>query len=86
MHASSPLSSELVILLAFTFHQGISFIQAAVALVAVGVMYQLVRHRDLFARNKSGYLLRWGGLMLLGWAVLVYFAIQARWVWRFFFG
>jgi len=85
MHAFSSPNSELLTLLGLTLKQGLGFIKLALALVIVGAVYQLVRHRDLFARNQSGYLVRWGGLMLLGWAVLVYFAIEARWVWRFFF-
>ncbi|MGI4866407.1 MAG: hypothetical protein ACRYFZ_20950 [Janthinobacterium lividum] len=86
MHAFLPPTSELLTLLGLTLHQGLGFIKLAVALVVVGAIYQLVRHRDLFARNQSGYLLRWGSLMLLSWAVLVYFAIELRWIWRFFFG
>ena len=86
MYAFSPPTSQLLTLFGLTLGQGLGFIKIAVALVVVGAIYQLVRHRDLFARNKSGYLVRWGGLMLLSWAVLVYFAIEARWVWRFFFG
>ncbi|RZK29799.1 MAG: hypothetical protein EOO63_08260 [Hymenobacter sp.] len=86
MHAFSLPAPDLLVLLGLTLGQGLGFIKIVVALVAVGVVYQLVRHRNLFARTQSGYLLWWGGLMLLSWAALVYFAIEARWVWRFFFG
>lgn len=86
MYASFPLSSKFLSLLGFTFGQGVGFIKIAVALFVIGLVYQLVRHRNVFARTKSGYLLWWGGMMLLSWALLIYFAIEAKWLWRFFFG
>ena len=86
MHTHSQPISELLTLLGFTYSQGFSFIKIVVALVAAGMVYQLVRHRSLFTRTKSGYVVWWGGMMLLAWAVLVYFAIEAKWLWRFFFG
>ena len=86
MHNYSSSGSLLLTLLGLTFTQGFSFIKVAVALVVLGVVYQLVKHRRLFTQTKSGYLVWWGGMMLLSWAVLVYFAIEARWLWRFLFG
>lgn len=86
MHTSSWLAGELLALPWFTFIESFSLPKIVLSLCLLGLIYQLVSRRALYTRTKPGHLLWWGGLVLFSWALLIYFAIEIKWVWRFFFG
>lgn len=86
MNTCSRLASELLAFPWFTLIAGFSFTKAAISLVLLALVYQLVSRRALYTQTRPGHLLWWGGLVLLSWALLIYFAIEIKWVWRFFFG
>lgn len=69
-----------------TFIEGFSLTKTVISLCLLALIYQLVSRRALYARTKPAYLFWWGGLVLLSWALLIYFAIELKWVWHFFFG